>query len=119
MENLHHVGVKVQGLFKRRMPASRCSPDKIEACNFFSSEDEVWGSVRDGETAYRGLFGGQPIDVGPLSLWMASILSTALAAGLESMCIDGWSGASWCCEPVLCAGSGNPCDSTVSVMCLS
>ena len=90
---------------------------KTEECNFLSNEAR--GSVRDGETAYRGLFGGQLIDVGPLSLWMASLLSTALAVGLESIVHRRMVRYQLLCEPVLCAGSGNPCDSTVSVTCLS
>ena len=35
-------------------------PDKTEVCNFFSIAVEACGSVRDGETAYRGSLGGQP-----------------------------------------------------------
>ena len=34
---------------------------------------EVWDSVRDGETAYRGALGGQPIDVGLLSVDVDSV----------------------------------------------
>ena len=42
--------------------------DKTEVCNFFSIAVKAWGSIRDGETTYRGSLGGQPIDVGALSV---------------------------------------------------
>ena len=96
-----------QDPWTEQIPSASASTDVFFKPVDISRGSEV--SVCVGETACRGSLYSQPIDVGLLSLSVDDL------DAVDS--VGGWLGVhrrlvrrQLDCEPVLCAGSGNPCD---------